>query len=529
MLANRLRAFLSEFSRKTVIFLKSVLRMLEPIISRLRSSADRSANRSDFSKPNSGLAANQIPKQIIEIEASDTPANAIGKIDSSGLEIAFIKVPEDAYEFERLDYWLRITAYARRTGFVPIVITRNSIIRRSAKASGLEARTIPLSGFMPIVALLLTRLKGRSIRSVSSSTLLALTGVLVLGIASLWGLSAIQRAEIRLNPPTTLRTIDTILTVTDLASGNDIVNRKIVGIPVRTEVSATVVVKTTGIDDSGAETALVVLEFTNTSTKPYSLAKGFEVRTEEYMSFAIIEDILLKSGDTVLVSALCNIPGEIGNVAADSLVVGTLPREITVTNPEPAFGGTDTFWPIVSPDDVLQAHIHGQSVLRTRGIHELRQLKLGELVSTTVATPIFSQQARQAIGDPSDIFVMDYVIIATGLVVSPEEARNITRSIFSTTLSPTEELVAISQIEVIDSPELGKDKIRIRASAEITDLTDWIGDVTDFLPGLDINEAESFLKTRLELDQPPDVSITPSFLRRTALPNDPKKITLILQ
>mgnify|MGYP004057415479 FL=1 len=206
-----------------------------------------------------------------------------------------------------------------------------------------------------------------------------------------------------------------------------------------------------------------------------------------------------------------------------------MPTEIAVTNPEPAFGGTDNSWSIVSPDDVLQAHVHAQSVLRAKGIHELRDLNLGELISTTVATPVFSQQARQNIGDPSDIFVMDYVIIATGLVVSPDEARRVTRTIFSTTLSPAEELVRISQIELIDSPNLGKDKVRLRATAEVADLSHWIEDVNDFLPGKSTEQAEWFLWDRLDLIDSPDIQITPNFLRRTSLPRDPGKITLVLQ
>tara|TARA_B100000700_G_scaffold329025_1_gene448939 strand:+ start:398 stop:1960 length:1563 start_codon:yes stop_codon:yes gene_type:complete len=480
-------------------------------------------------KSNSELTGDAAPIEIIEIETSDTSATVIGKIESSGLNSAFIELPENAYEFERLDHWLRIAAYARRTGFVPIIVSRNTRIRKSAKSTGLKTRTLPMEGFGDMLDSLLKPLKVGRVRSLSSNTLLTLVTTVTFGLTLLWIFNSVPRAEVRFNPPTTSRTIDTILTVTDIANGNDIANRRIVGIAVRREVSATVVVKTTGIDDSGDETSLVVLEFTNSSSKPYSLAKGFQVRTEDYLSFAIIEDVIVGPGEVVLVSALCGIAGEIGNVTADTLTIGILPTEIAVTNPEPAFGGTDNSWSIVSPDDVLQAHVHAQSVLRAKGIHELRDLNLGELISTTVATPVFSQQARQNIGDPSDIFVMDYVIIATGLVVSPDEARRVTRTIFSTTLSPAEELVRISQIELIDSPNLGKDKVRLRATAEVADLSHWIEDVNDFLPGKSTEQAEWFLWDRLDLIDSPDIQITPNFLRRTSLPRDPGKITLVLQ
>lgn len=480
-------------------------------------------------KSNSDLTGNAVPIEIIKIKTSETSATIIGNIESSGLKSAFIELPEDAYEFERLDHWLRIAAYARRTGFVPIIVSRNNRIRKSAKSTGLETRTLPIEGFGNLLDSLLRPLNVGRVRSLSSNTLLTIVTTAIFGLTVLWILNSVPRAEVRFNPPTTSRTIDTILTVTDTTNGSDIANRRIAGLAVRTEVSATVVVKTTGIDDSGDETSLVVLEFTNSSSKPYSLAKGFQVRTEDYLSFAIIEDVVVGPGEVVLVSALCGIAGEIGNVTANTLTIGILPTEITVTNPEPALGGTDNSWSIVSPDDVLQAHVHAQSVLRARGIDELRALNLGELVSTTVASPVFSQQARQDIGDPSDIFVMDYVIIATGLVVSPDEARRVTRTIFSTTLLPAEELIRISQIELIDSPDLGKDKVRIRATAEIADLSHWIEDVNDFLPGKSTEAAGSFLQARLELTESPDIQITPNFLRRTSLPTSPGKITLVLQ
>ena len=529
MLFSRLGVLVSEIYKKIAPIITAIARTLKAIRYRLRPLIQGVATVLCSRESNSELTGDAAPIEIIEIETSDTSATVIGKIESSGLQSAFIELPENAYEFERLDHWLRIAAYGRRTGFVPIVVSRNNRIRKSAKSTGLETRTLPMEGFGDMLDSLLEPLTAHRVRSLSSNTVLTLVITVMFGITLLWILNSVPRAEVRFNPPTTSRTIDTILTVTDIASGNDITDRRIVGIAVRTEVSATVVVKTTGIDDSGDETSLVVLEFTNRSSKPYSLAKGFQVRTEDYLSFAIIEDVVIAPGEVVLVSALCSIAGEIGNVTADSLTIGILPTEISVTNPEPAFGGTDDSWSIVSPDDVLQAHVHAQSVLRARGIHELRDLNLGELVSTTVATPVFSQQARQDIGDPSDIFVMDYVIIATGLVVSPDEARKVTRTIFSTTLSPAEELIRISQIELIDSPDLGKDKIRIRATAEVADLSQWVEDVNDFLPGRGAEQVERFLQDRLELTEPPDIRITPNFLRRTSLPSDPGKITLVLQ
>ena len=94
---------------------------------------------------------------------------------------------------------------------------------------------------------------------------------------------------------------------------------------------------------------------------------------------------------------------------------------------------------------------------------------------------------------------------------------------------PAEELIRISQIELIDSPDLGKDKVRIRATAEIADLSHWIEDVNDFLPGKSTEAAGSFLQARLELIESPDIQITPNFLRRTSLPPSPGKITLVLQ
>ena len=529
MLFSRLGVLVSKIYEKLTPIIASIIRILKstgywfrPLIQSLMAVLYSK-------KSNSDLTGNAVPIEIIKIKTSETSATIIGNIESSGLKSAFIELPEDAYEFERLDHWLRIAAYARRTGFVPIIVSRNNRIRKSAKSTGLETRTLPIEGFGNLLDSLLRPLNVGRVRSLSSNTLLTIVTTAIFGLTVLWILNSVPRAEVRFNPPTTSRTIDTILTVTDTTNGSDIANRRIAGLAVRTEVSATVVVKTTGIDDSGDETSLVVLEFTNSSSKPYSLAKGFQVRTEDYLSFAIIEDVVIDPGEVVLVSALCGTAGEIGNVTANTLTIGILPTEISVTNPEPAFGGTDDSWSIVSPDDVLQAHVHAQSVLRARGIHELRDLNLGELVSTTVATPVFSQQARQDIGDPSDIFVMDYVIIATGLVVSPDEARKVTRAIFSTTLSPAEELIRISQIELIDSPDLGKDKIRIRATAEVADLSQWVEDVNDFLPGRGAEQVERFLQDRLELAEPPDIRITPNFLRRTSLPSDPGKITLVLQ
>ena len=104
MLFSRLGVLVSEIYKKIAPIITAIARTLKAIRYRLRPLIQGVATLLYSRESNSELTGDAAPIEIIEIETSDTSATVIGKIESSGLQSAFIELPENAYEFERLDH-----------------------------------------------------------------------------------------------------------------------------------------------------------------------------------------------------------------------------------------------------------------------------------------------------------------------------------------------------------------------------------------------------------------------------------------
>ena len=193
-----------------------------------------------------------------------------------------------------------------------------------------------------------------------------------------------------------------------------------------------------------------------------------------------------------------------------------------------SIGRVDKTWAIVDASDILTAHRYSQNVLAIRGVKALSTPGNGELVTATVSTPILSQHARQAIGDPSEVFVIDYVIVASGLVVDFSEAERLVKMMLVSTLTFTEELVGLTQIDIIDAPELGNDKVRIRGTGRVIDTKDWAQDLSILLRAASLQEATANLEEYLSLTEPPIITLSPSLLSVDSLPRLARNIRIQL-
>jgi hypothetical protein len=282
------------------------------------------------------------------------------------------------------------------------------------------------------------------------------------------------------------------------------------------------------MDSLGSERAIVNIEFVNSSSKNYSVASGFLVGTKEGINFRTTVSITLAPNESKQVAAVCDLPGTLGNVAASTITESTLPIEVTAMNSKAAIGGIDKTWAIVDASDILTAHRYSQNVLAIRGVKALSTPGNGELVTATVSTPILSQHARQAIGDRSEVFVIDYVIVASGLVVDFSEAEHLVRMMLVSTLTFTEELVGLTQIDIIDAPELGNDKVRIRGTGRVVDTKNWAEDLSVLLRATSLQEATTNLEEYLSLTEPPIITLSPSLLSVDSLPRLARNIRIRL-
>jgi hypothetical protein len=458
----------------------------------------------------------------VEAFGSDTLPTLIGKIRRvESLEIV-LKIPEDTPIFLTLTTWLKLASYTRQSGQIIAIASTDQLVQQLARTVG-----IPIASsewyFGPSIRLRrISRIYSRSFLKVGSFLLILVS--MWVGVTTVF--DQISHAEIQLNLVGQERSVDVIFSVSDLTQDSDLLKRLIKGRSVRQETEATVIVATTGIDSRGSEKAIVNLEFVNSSSKKYSIASGFLVGTKEGINFRTTVSITLEPGEAKQVAAICDLPGTLGNVQASTITKSTLPIEITAINPNPASGGTDTIWAIVDPADILTAHKYSQAVLATRGVKVLQSVETGELVTATVSTPILSQEARQGIGDRSEVFVIDYIIVASGLVVDLSEAERLMEIILTSTLESHEELIGLTKLDIVDAPELGNDKVRIRATGRVIDVEGWARDLSDSLRSVSLQDADIILKEYFSLDESPIIILKPSFLPTRSLPRLARKIQI---
>ena len=460
----------------------------------------------------------------LEASKSDTLSSLIGKLRRiESLEIV-LKIPEDATNFRELATWLRFAAYVKQSGQTIAVSSTDHSIQQLAKAVG-----VPIASsewyFGPSIRL--RRLGWTIFRKFRIALMLLL--LLCLGwFGSTMALDQITHATIQITPTGEERSVDIIFSASDLIQDSDLKTRVIKARSVREETDATVVVAVSGEDSLGLERATANVEFVNSSSKNYSVASGFLVGTKEGINFKTTVSITLAPNESKKVTAVCDLPGILGNVNALTITESTLPIEITVTNPAAATGGVDTTWPIVDARDILTAHKYSRDVLISRGIKALGSDDTAQLVTSTVSTPILSQQARQAIGDQSEVFVIDYVIVASGLVIDFSEAHSLAEMMLISTLERNEELIGLTKLDVVDSPELGSDKIRIRATGRVIATDNWARDLSSSLRSASFDEASTIVEEYFSLSHSPIITLTPSFLPLNSLPRLARNIEIQL-
>ena len=521
---ERVRRLIAVF----VVKQKSVLRLFAAFVVKRKPVLKK--NRQVLKKDNGRNISKYFPERLtgdglyFEALTSDTLPSLIGKLRRiESLEI-ILKIPENANNFRQLATWLKLSAYMKQSGQMLAVASTDPLIQQLAKTVGMPIASSEWY-FGPSIRI---RRLGRIY-----STYLVRLGSLLVAVIFVWFggemmLDRITHAEIQVTPTGHERSVDVIFSVSDLIQESDLLKRVVRARSIREETEATVVVAVTGMNSLGSERAVVNIEFVNSSSKNYSVASGFLVGTTEGINFRTTVSITLAPSESKQVAAVCDLPGTLGNVAASTITESTLPIEITANNSKAASGGIDTTWAIVDASDVLTAHRYSQDVLATRGVKALSSSGNGELVTATVSTPILSQHARQAIGDRSEVFVIDYIIVASGLVVDFSEAERLVKMMLVSTLTSTEELVGLTQIDIVDAPELGNDKVRIRGTGRVVDTKDWTQDLSALLRATSLQEANANLEEYLSLTEPPIITLSPSLLPTDSLPRLARNIRIRL-
>jgi hypothetical protein len=467
----------------------------------------------------------------IVAERDDDANSIIGRIDAASEVELLLVVPRRARELRDAMAWPRIAAHVRQRGLALRVLASRREVRQHAEDAGLPAaRTV--RGLRPRRSLRLP-LGGRDVllHAPSLAPLLKFAGFVAV-VAALFGGAAfyVPSAEIVVAPPTqplssSLRVRLNPVAETDIGGG------VVAATSVNETIVSVVSTATTGTATVGDLPAAVELVFTNSGQAEINLPIGTPVDDEGGFTFTTNEAVTVPAGETATVAATSIRPGTGGNLEADALrlLIG-FPPTLTVTNPEPALGGTDTDVPAAGAEDVVRVGRIAEEVLRRAGERELlRIIEGGTVFIETVSVVILSQEPLVQVGEPADAFLMEYTAIVSALVLTADEARRAGEQLLVASLPDgmallpgTTEATAVASS--YDGSRLIADLTATGLATPLIDPASLRGELTGVSP----STAAARLREQLALDEEPLIRVYPSWLPDWRMPQREGRISIAL-
>ena len=471
---------------------------------------------------------------VLTAAREDDAASVIGRLDTADDIDVMLVVPRGARRLRDAGAWTRIAAHARQQGIALRVVSPRGDVRDSARANGLvaarSARWLPRNQATRISV----GERDFDIPALGIAPVLRLAAVVALALFVVGGACyAIPSARITIVPPSEPLSENLRVRVNALASEPDPDLGVVVGTTIREEVTTLVSTVATGTTTAGDHPARVELRFVNGGTEDVEIPAGTEVRTEEDVVFIVDGTAVVPAGGNITATATADDPGTIGNVDAGTVVAPAgLPETVTVSNPSAASGGTDAVVPAVAQEDVDLAATIADEALRVAGERalEARIGDTGTLFPETISVAILRQVPLQNVDEPAQAFMMEYTGIISAVIVSPEEGARFAEAYLSEQVEDGRVLLAnTGALEVVGGSALEAGGVTVDATVSglVTDPIDPEALGSD-LTGVSPETASQRLQDRLELDVPPTVTISPTWVPWQWTPRRADRIEIVL-
>lgn len=462
--------------------------------------------------------------------ATDDVMAVVERIEATGAGEVILRVPREARAFRDPAAWPHIAAVAKRNAMALGVVTPRRDVRSHARENGLQA-----AGSTGRV----TRAPHHQLR-VGERTFyvprfplgaLIRIAVLAVGIYALVIMSCntIPSAEIVIVPASEEVTATARVRLNPVADEPDLELGVAPAVTFRHVFEATLVTVTTGEVDVPDERATVLLQFFNPGDSELLISAGRQVDDENGISFTTDEDLAVPAGSFANVDATAVFAGVISNVASGGLTftVG-LPEGVTVVNWSQATGGTDKTVQAVGDDDVDRIQELAKTVLRRIGERELFEAVGDDTVfPQTLSVSIFSQNSLSNLGEPTEVFEVDFTAVATALVITDEQAARYGAELIASELEAGFELLPGSTTATVGSARIdgGTLTVLLEATGLVAELVDEVA-VSEALSGMSPAEATIQLEQMLAIEGPPTITLRPRFIPWRWLPRKADRISV---
>jgi len=469
---------------------------------------------------------------VVVATGEDDVASVVGRIDIADSPEVILIVRRDARALRRPTAWPHIAAHVRRRGIELGVVAPRGDVRGHARANGLRASRTP-GGLKPRVEYV--DVFGRRIvvppvpwgRIIKGSMILV-----ALSTITFMACYRVPSATITIIPPSEPVGANGSARANALVGEPDLATETIVATTLRRQVFTAVTTTTTGEVEIGDQRALLEVTFANALPEVVMVPAGTRLLTEDGIVFTTDENIEVPAEGTAAVSATAEFPGVPGNVPAGALVAieGEVPPEITIAGSTAGAGGTNVLTAGVSEADVDRVREIAGDILDGIALGTLQQFLEeeggGTLLPSSVSAAIFSERPLQQLEQPSDIFVVEYTITASGLVVTDADAAAYGELLIRDTLPDGVALIPGS-VEATVQPATEEGRVNIEATGRTATLSN-IAVAANEVTGMRPEAARIMLQEELELDEPPEIEISPNFVPWLWLPRRAESIEVVI-
>ena len=464
-------------------------------------------------------------------EREDDARVIIGRIDAASEVELLLVVPRRSHALRNAVEWLRIAAYVRQRGIQVRVLASRGDVRQHASDAGLPAaRTV--RGLRPRRALRIPFgsrefvLRAPSIGPFVRAALLA-GAIFLIGLAAC---TYVPSATILVSPPAETLSVTTRMRLSPLGE-TDLGVGVIAVDSVQVELVFVVSAASTGLATVGDKHARAGLTFTNGGDADLVLPIGTPVESADGVRFTTDRAVSIPPGSSSVVGATAIEPGTAGNLPADSLTRLTgFPETLTVTNIA-AGGGTDIEVAVVSPDDVITVANLADGALRLAGERELlRAVTDGTVFTETISAVILRQTPLAEVGEPSDVFPMEYTAVANAFVLTDEDAQRIAQELLQgrlpdgMALLPDTAEATIADVHSFDGSRLTIDLTATGRASPLFDPAALHGQLTNVSPAV----AAERLREELGLSRDPHITVRPGWIPGLRMPRRSDRISITL-
>jgi len=469
---------------------------------------------------------------VVIATRDDDVASVVGRIDTADTLEVVLVVRRDAKALRRPTAWPHIAAHTRRRGIVLGVVASRGDVRSYARDNGLRAARTP-GGLRPDDYVLRVGERDFTVPPVPWGRIIRGSMILVfLGAVLVVGCYQVPSAEIRLIPDSEAFLASGEARPNAIVDVADVDTATIVASTLRRTLVTAVTTTTTGEVEVGDLAATLTLRFANASGEMVQIPQGARVAAEDGVAFRTDEVVDVPADGEVDVTATAEFPGIAGNVASGAVVTPEdLPEVITVTNITPGTGGTNRLVAGVSQEDVDRVRAIADDVLNGIAVATLElaveEGELGTLIASSVTAAIFSEQPRQLLDEAADVLVVEYTIIAAGLVVSPAQAAEYGELLIRRELPAGQALLPGSVTAEVIPPEERGGQVTVNASGRIAALEE-IAAIAEQVVGMSPGDASALLQEQLDLDSAPVIDIRPNFIPWLWLPRRADHIEIVI-